>query len=115
MNVPTQSQVNAASRHAATFTAGAIAMFGLSTKLDPNTVQQIITASGNLINDIILLAGLITPIVTSLYASWSATPASQSAALEKDGAIIVTTPAIAAATPNSPNVMSSADVKVVPR
>lgn len=115
MNLPTQSQVNASTRHIASFAAGAIAMFGISTKLNPDTVQQIINASGNLINDVILLIGLISPFITSYFASKSATPVAQAEALEKQGAIVVASPAIAAATPNSPNIMSSDEVKVVPK
>jgi len=115
MNLPTSAEVNAATRHVASFAAGAIAVFGLSTKLDPATVQNIITALGGLTNDAILLVGLVGPLVTGYFASKSATPASQAASLEKGGAIVVASPEIAAATPNSPNVISNTEVKVVPK
>lgn len=113
MNLPTSAEVNAATRHAASFAAGAIAMFGLSTKLDPATVQNIITALGGLTNDAILLIGLVGPIVTSYFASKSAAPAAQAASLEKQGIVVIGSPELAAATPNSPNVMSNTEVKVV--
>jgi hypothetical protein len=115
MNLPTSAEVNAATRHIGSFAAGAIAMFGLSSKFDPSTVQQIIAASGNVINDVIILIGLVGPFITAYFASKSATPAAQAVSLEKQGAIVVTSPEIAAATPNSPNVISNTEVKVVPK
>lgn len=83
MNLPTSAEVNAATRHIASFAAGAIAVFGLSTKLDPSTVQQIISATGTVVNDVILLAGLVGPIITAWYASKSATPAAQADSITK--------------------------------
>jgi hypothetical protein len=77
MNLPTTSQVLAATRHVATFAAGAIAMFGLSTKINPDQVAAIINGAGTAINDIIILIGLITPIVSAYLASRSASPAQQ--------------------------------------
>ena len=114
MNLPSQSEVNAAARHAASFAAGAIAVFGLSTKIDPNTVQQVIAATGTLVNDGILLIGFIIPIVTSLKASQSATPKAQAEALTAavPGTVVVTSSEIANATPNS-NIVSTDDVKVL--
>lgn len=112
MNLPSQAQVNAIARHVASAAAGAVILFGLSTKVDPAAVTNIINATGTLVNDIILLVGLVTPIVSAFYASKTASLTSQAAAVAATGAIVVTTPAIAAAVP-SPNVVSSADVKVV--
>lgn len=77
MQLPTQAQVNAAARHVGTFVAGVITMFGLSTKIDPATAQNIIAAMGTAINDILSLAGLVTPLVMGYLASRSASPASQ--------------------------------------
>lgn len=113
MNPPSQAQVNAIARHVASAAAGAVILFGLSTKIDPVAITNIINATGTLANDVILLVGLITPIVSAFYASKTASPTSQAAAVAATGAIVVTTPAIAAAVP-SPNVVSSTDVKVVP-
>lgn len=114
MNLPTQAQINAATRHAASFAAGAIAMFGLSTKLDPNTVQQIINATGTLVNDAILLAGLISPFITAWYASKSATPKAQADAITKavPGTVVVTPDKTLAAV-TGPNVLSTDEVKVI--
>jgi hypothetical protein len=116
MNLPTQSEVSAATKHVASFAAGAIAIFGLSTKLDPNTVQQIIAACGSLVNDAILLIGLVAPIVTSFYASKSASVSAQADAITKavPGTLIVTTKALANST-TSPNVISHDVAKVLPR
>ena len=80
MWLPTQAQVNAATRHVASFVGGAILMFGLSSKLDPNTVQQVITQTGTLLNDLIALIGIVTPIVAGYYASRSANPVVQTQA-----------------------------------
>jgi|HubBroStandDraft_1064217.scaffolds.fasta_scaffold132717_3 hypothetical protein len=81
MQLPTQAQVNAVARHVGTFAAGAIAMFGISSKIDPATVQSLITALGNATNDIILIVGIVGPLVTSYFASRSASPAAQGASL----------------------------------
>jgi hypothetical protein len=89
-------------------------MFGLGTKINPDTVNAIITTSGALVNNVITLAGLISPIVAAYFAAKSASPASQAAAVARSGGVVVTTPTIAAAVP-SPNVVSQTDVKVVPK
>ena len=115
MNLPTQSQVNAATRNIASAAGGAILMFGLATKVDPDTIKSIIAATGTLVNDVIVLAGIAGPLVASWYASHSATPKAQAEALEKQGAVVVVSPEIAAATPNSPNIVSNTEVKVVPK
>lgn len=112
MWLPSQAQVNASSRHAASFAAGAIMVFGLSTKIDPGTVTSIITATGTLVNDAVILIGLVSPLLAGYFASKSASPTSQAAAVAATGAKVVTTPEIAAAVPSS-NVMSNADVRIV--
>jgi predicted Kef-type K+ transport protein len=114
MWLPTRDQVNAAARHAASFAGGAILVFGLSTKINVETVNQIIAATGTVVNDMIVLAGLISPLVAGYFASKSASPTSQAAAVAATGAKVVTTPEIAAAVP-SPNVVSETEAKVVPK
>lgn len=113
MWLPTQAQVNAATRNIASAAAGAVLMFGLSTKINPDTVNTVVTAVGSFVGSVVTFLGVIGPIVAAYYASKSASAASQAAAVGATGAIVVATPEIAAATPNSPNVMSSNDVKVV--
>jgi hypothetical protein len=107
MNLPTTSQVLAATRHVATFAAGAIAMFGLSAKFNPDQVTAIITGAGNAVNDIIILIGLVTPVISAYLASRSASPAQQIKSVEAnpDVAAVITTHAIAADA--GPKVVSS--------
>jgi predicted Kef-type K+ transport protein len=112
MWLPTKDQVNAASRHVASFAGGAILVFGLSTKINVDTVNQVIAATGTVVNDVILLVGLLSPLVAGYFASRSASPTAQAAAVGATGAKVITTPEIAAAVPSS-NVLSSTDVKVV--
>ena len=114
MNLPTQAQVEAAARHLASAAGGAILLFGLSTKFDPTAVGAVINASGTLVNDVIMLIGLVTPIIAGFYASKTASPTSQAAAVAATGAIVITTPAIAAAVPSA-NVVSATEMKVVPK
>ena len=114
MNLPTQAQVNAAARNLASAAGGAVLLFGLSTKLDPTAVAAIINATGTLVNDVIVIIGLVSPVIAAFYASKTASPTSQAAAVAATGAIVVTTPAIAAAVPSA-NVVSSTDMKVVPK
>lgn len=113
MNLPTKDQVNAASRHLLSALGGAVVMFGIGSKVDMGTVTTIVNTFGSLINDVVLLIGVLAPVYAGWRAQQSAQPASQAASLEKQGAIVVTTPEIAAATPNSPNVLSTTEVKVV--
>jgi hypothetical protein len=112
MWLPSQAQVNAASRNIASAVGGAVLMFGLSTKIDINTINQIISATGTLVNDAVVLIGVVGPFVAAYFASKSASPVAQAAAVAASGGKVVTSPEIAAAVP-SPNVMSEADVKVV--
>jgi hypothetical protein len=81
IQLPTQAEVNAATRHLASFAGGAILAFGLATKIDPQTVQSIITATGTLVNDAIALAGIVMPVVAAWYAQRSATPVAQAQAV----------------------------------
>lgn len=107
MNLPTTSQVLAATRHVATFAAGAIAMFGLSTKINPDQIVAIITSAGNVINDLFLLIGLVAPLVTGYLAARSASPAQQIKSVEANPnvAAVIATPAVAADA--GPKVVSS--------
>lgn len=82
MNLPTQGQVNAATRHAASFAAGAIAMFGLQSKLDPQQITALINSLGAFTNDGITIIGIVTPLVAGWYASRSASLKNQIAAVQ---------------------------------
>ena len=113
MNLPTQAEVNAATRHIGSFVGGVILAFGISTKVDPNTIQQIIAATGTLVNDGIVLIGLVGPMVAAYFASKSANPKSQAESITKTvpGTMIVTPDPKIASTPN-PNIVSTNEVKV---
>lgn len=115
MWLPTQGQVNAFTRNVASGIGGAVLMFGLSTKIDVATVNSIITATGTLVNDLVVLVGIASPFVAGYFASKSASPINQAKSLEAAGAIVVTTPEIARATPDSPNIVSQDQMKVVPK
>ena len=101
MALPTQSEVNAATRHLASFAGGAIVAFGLSTKIDPQTVQNLITATGNLVNDGILIAGIVSPMVAAWYAKRSATPVAQAQAVQQAAAAGALPPAAQVAVLNA--------------
>jgi hypothetical protein len=112
MWLPTQAQVNAATRNIASGAAGAILMFGLSTKINPDTVTSVINATGTLVSNVITFLGVVGPIVAAYYASRSASPASQVAAVSANpsvAAITVTDPALATAAKQAD---PSTDVKV---
>ncbi len=99
MNLPTQSQVISVTRHAASFAAGAVAMFGLSSKISPEQITAIINSAGTLVNDGIIFIGLVTPLVTAYFAGHSASPASQKAsvAAQPNMVVVETTSPVAAA------------------
>ncbi len=103
MNLPTTNQVAAATRHVASFAAGAIAMFGLSTKINPDQVQALITNVGTLVSDLVVVVGIATPMITGWMASRASSPAAQISAVAANPDVkqIVTTPAVAAADPSS--------------
>lgn len=89
MQLPTQGQVNAAARNIASAIGGAVIMFGLSSKVDINTVNSIITATSTLVNDALVLAGIVGPILAAWYASRSANPNNQAAAVGASESTIV--------------------------
>ncbi len=96
MHLPTSAEVLAATRHVASFAAGAVTVFGLSGKLNPDQIQAAITAAGTALNDIIILVGLITTLVSGFIAARSASPAQQiisvKAMPEVSGVVTMPTP-----------------------
>ena len=77
MKLPSQDQVNAATRHLASFAGGAILMFGLGAKITPDTLTAIINATGNLVNDVITLVGIVAPLAAAYFAARSASQTAQ--------------------------------------
>lgn len=112
MNLPNQNQINAGTRHLISAIGGAALMFGVSS-VSIDKINILVNSLSGIMSNLVILVGLLTPIIAGYYASRSASPASQAASLEKQGAIVVTTPEIAQATPDSPNVVSQDEVKVV--
>jgi len=114
MWLPTRAQVDSASRHAISIAGTAIAIFGLQAKgVSLDQVKEVIAALGSTVNDIVVLIAALAPLYAMLKASHTASPVEQAKAVEANGAVVVASPAIAAATPNSPNIVSNADMKVV--
>lgn len=114
MWLPTQAQVNAFTRNLASGIGGAVLMFGLSTKIDINTVNQVIGAAGTVVNDLVVLIGMASPLIAGYFASKSASPTAQAKAVAATGAVVVGSAELAAATPEI-NIVSKDDVKVVPK
>lgn len=81
MWLPSQAQVNAFTRNVASGIGGAVLMFGLSTKVDIATVNSIISATGTVVNDIVVLIGVASPFIAGYFASKSASPTGQAAAI----------------------------------
>ena len=81
MAIPTRDEVNAAARHIASFLGGLIVAFGLTSKLSPDTVNSIVTATGALVNDALTLFGIVAPLVAAYFAKRSATPDAQAQAV----------------------------------
>jgi len=105
--LPTQAQVNAYTRHAASFAAGMIAMFGLSTKVDPQTVVAIINSLGTLTNDAVTFIGLATPLVVGWYAQRSASPDAQKKSVAAQPNTMVVQTSSAAATVKTANAIAA--------
>lgn len=82
MNLPTKDQVNAVTRHIGSAVGGAILIFGLSSKIDPATATSIVNAIGPVINDIVVVIGIVGPLISAYYASRSASPSNQVAAVK---------------------------------
>lgn len=120
----TWNQYKAIGKHVASYIAGGITFAVAFHFLSP---QQATDINANL-NDIYNgfeqmmrgLAGLVavlTPIYTAWRSAHNASPTQKAVSLttELPGTKVITTPAIANATPQSPNIMSATEVKVVPK
>lgn len=102
MNLPTTSQIAAATRHAATFAGGAVTMFGLTKAIDPVALTNAINAVGTLGQDLVTVIGLITPLITGFIAWRSASPANQIKAVAANPdvqRVVVSSQAVADAAP----------------
>jgi hypothetical protein len=114
MWLPTKGQVDAASRHVITAAGVAVTIFGLQAKgVDIAQVTAAIQALGSTVNDVIVVAGTIAGLYAAWKASHTASPIEQAKSVAATGAKVVGSQALADATPGEPNIMSSADSKVV--
>lgn len=114
MWLPTKAQVDSAARHAITIAGTAFAIFGLQSKgITLDQVKAVIAALGSTANDIVVLLGILAPFYAALKAAHSASPVQQAISVAATGAKVVTSPEIAAATPDQPNILSSTSMKVV--
>lgn len=112
MNLPTQQQISAATRHVVSAVGGAILMFGLTSKISVENATALVNALSGVVSNLVILLGVIGPIAAGYYASKSASPTSQAASLAANvpGTVIVTTPEIAAAVPSN-NVISNTETQ----
>ena len=127
MNAPNQAQIFAVGRHLVSYAAGGITVaaggVGILYSLHGVTAEQaasLTSAFSDLGHGLTTMAGAIGTIASIAMAVWAAmssSPAAQAQAIISavPGTKIVTTPELAAATPNEPAIMSSADSKVVPQ
>lgn len=118
----TWNQAQAAGKHIASYIAGgvtfAVATHFLSPAQGTDLTTNIGLISDGLTKVLTGFAGILavlTPIYTVWKAQHNASPQAQAASLEKavPGTVIITSPEVAAATPNSPNVVSNTEVKAV--
>lgn len=120
----TWNQIKAGGKHVASYVAGGVTVavaMGLFTKGQGGEITDNINSISSGIESIAKGIGGLIAVVTPIYTTWraahNASPVMQAQSLEKEvpGTIVVTSQKIADATPSSPNVVSNADVKVVPK
>lgn len=114
----TASQVAAAGRHVASYAAGAVtaaAAFHLLSTQDAATLQTSVQQITNGVSEIAAGLGPIIALLSGFYATWSASHKQQVKAVASvPGTTVITTPEIAAATPET-NIVSNQVVKAVPK
>lgn len=114
MWLPTKAQVDAASRHAITAASVVVTMLGLQAKgVSMDQIAAVIKGLGDTTNTALQLIAAVGVLYGGIKAARSASPTAQAIAVEKAGSIVVASPELAAATPDSPNILSRADVSVV--
>lgn len=116
MWLPSKGQVDTAGRYATAIVGTAITIFGLQAKgITLDQAKAVIQAAGDTVNQIAILAAAGAALYASVKGVFKSSPTQQAIAVEQSGAVVVTTPAIAAATPDSPNIVSQDQMKVVPK
>lgn len=106
----TSGQLIAAGRHLMTVLGAVLAIFGALGWINPSQSEAINTA----VNQISTAVGALIPVLSGVYAGWSASPSSQAESLTKEvpGTVVITTPAIANPTSN-PNIVSNTMTQAV--
>jgi hypothetical protein len=82
MNLPSQDQVNSAAKIIGSFLGGLLLAFGLTSKISPDAVTAIVNATSGLVNDVITLIGLVSPIFLAYFAAKSASQTAQVRAVQ---------------------------------
>lgn len=93
-------------------TATAMALWFSSHSVD---LYAIMDQFNVVVKDIAKLMSTVGVFATAAAAAWKATQKESAKDVAATGAMVVTSPAIAAATPEQPNIVSSASVAVVPK
>jgi hypothetical protein len=116
MWLPTKGQVDTAGRYATAIAGTAITIFGLQAKgITLDQAKAVIQALGDTVNQIAILAAAGATLYASVKGVFKSSPTQQAISVEQSGAVVVTTPEIAASTPDSPNIVSQDQMKVVPK
>lgn len=105
MNLPTSGQVIAAGRHVVTFVAGAATFAGAVHILNPDQAKSIVSGVTKVsegLAEIFAVIGPIAAVVSGFFASRSASPVHQAAALANLPEVkkIVAAPDLAEAVPS---------------
>lgn len=113
--MPTPGQWVAAMRHVGTFAAGIVTAFGLTKSVSPEAIQAAFDALGQLGEDLIKLVGILTPVVMTIWASRSASPKAQIAAVAaQPGVEAVVVKSQAVADISGEKVIGPADISTRP-
>lgn len=116
MWLPSKGQVDTAGRYVTAVAGTAITIFGLQNKgISLDQVKGVIQALGDTVNQIAILLAAGATLYASAKGIFKSSPTQQAISVADTGAKVVTTPEIAAATPNSPNIVSETEAKVVPK
>lgn len=90
MRLPTQAEVNTATRYATTIAGTAIAIFGLQAKgITLDQVKDLIAALGDTANNVVIVIGMIAPFWYAARGVASSSPTAQAAAIGANARTIV--------------------------
>jgi hypothetical protein len=114
----TSNQIAAGARHVATYAAGAVtaaAALHLLSAGDATTLQTSLEHIANGVSEIAVGVGPLIGLASAAYAWLSASLKKQAQSVASTpGTVVVTTPALAAATPEK-NIVANTENKVVPK